>query len=550
MRVIAALQADLEVTPIGTKSRLAHELGGIPVLRRTVDRLGAVPSIERVFVLVSSGQVERCRRILQGMKVEVVAHQAGPSPWSALVRSARKWSLDGWRGGIGGATGFDEFCDCRVLEGLLRHAPADAVMVVPPGAAVLDPGLTERLIAHRRTAEEDTRLAFTPTPPGIAGILLDASLIRELAASNLPVGWLFSYQPSLPRKDLIFQPCCMEAPPVLRFAAGRLIADTDRAMRRLVDLLAAHADPDAETIGSWLHEREVGMVDDLPHEVEIELTTDDPFPNAVLHPRGTHVPGRGPLDSKLFGKIADDLARLDDSLVVLGGFGDPLKHPHFTALLRTIRPAESVGTYGVCIRTRGVNLTDAAIQAVIEARIDVLNVILDAWSPRLFSELACPSALDSTSLEHVLSRIERVTALREKRGSVVPIVIPEFTKSRLNLHEMDEFYDGWVRKIGAASIVGASHRAGQLPDHTPLNMAPSPREACRRLRSRCLVLADGSVVACDQDFQGLNPSGNLRTQSLRDLWTGSKASALREAHSHARWNEHRPCAACNEWHRP
>ena len=38
MKVIATLQADLEETPLGTKSRLADELGGVPVLLRTVQR--------------------------------------------------------------------------------------------------------------------------------------------------------------------------------------------------------------------------------------------------------------------------------------------------------------------------------------------------------------------------------------------------------------------------------------------------------------------------------------------------------------------------------
>ena len=39
MKVIAALQVDLETTPIGTRSRLADDIGGTPILRRTVERI-------------------------------------------------------------------------------------------------------------------------------------------------------------------------------------------------------------------------------------------------------------------------------------------------------------------------------------------------------------------------------------------------------------------------------------------------------------------------------------------------------------------------------
>ena len=39
MKVAAVIQADLIETPLGTRSRLADELAGAPVLRRTVERI-------------------------------------------------------------------------------------------------------------------------------------------------------------------------------------------------------------------------------------------------------------------------------------------------------------------------------------------------------------------------------------------------------------------------------------------------------------------------------------------------------------------------------
>lgn len=550
MRIIAALQVDLEVTPLGTRSRLADELRGVPILRRTVERLALVPSLEAVFVLAPTPQRDRCRRILEGTRAEIVDHDAGPSPWSSLVRSARKWSMDSWRGGIGGATSFDEYCDCRLLKGLLDRVPADAVLVVPAAAAVLDPDLTEKMIQHRRTAEEEVRLVFTPVPPGLAGILLDADLIRELAGSNLPVGWLFGYQPNAPRKDLIFQACCMEAPPSLRFVSGRLIADTERSMRRLSLLLAACPNLAADEIGAWLHNEESNPTNLVPRDVEIELTTDDPFPRAVLHPRGDSVPRRGPIDLEVVRRVGTELSASDDSLVVLGGFGDPLRHPNFRDVLGALRPDSAPGIFGLCIRTRAVDLSDDCIEAILDARVDVFNVILDAWSPDLFAKLAAQTSPDSASLEQVLARIDRLTKQREQRGVATPLVVPEFTKSRLNVHEMDDFFDGWLRRLGAAGIVGHSHRAGQFPDLSLLNMAPSPREACRRIQSRCLVLADGKVIACDQDFRGVHPLGDLHSRSLAEIWTAPNLTNLRTAHRSLDLAAFPLCTACNEWHRP
>ena len=115
---------------------------------------------------------------------------------------------------------------------------------------------------------------------------------------------------------------------------------------------------------------------------------------------------------------------------------------------------------------------------------------------------------------------------------------------------MDEFYDGWIRRNGAATISGYSHFAGQCEDRSVINMAPPTRHGCRRIQTRCMVLADGRVVSCDQDLRGVRTVGSLHEQSLEEIWTGPAFERIREAHRNGRFDCDALCAACNEWHRP
>ena len=87
MRVIAALQADLEETMLGTRSRLADELAGETVLRRTVSRISRARRIDAVFVLCPKGQIDRCRKFLEGTDSRVIPFDAPPAPWAKLVRA-------------------------------------------------------------------------------------------------------------------------------------------------------------------------------------------------------------------------------------------------------------------------------------------------------------------------------------------------------------------------------------------------------------------------------------------------------------------------------
>lgn len=555
MKIIAVLQADLDSTSLGTRSRLAENFGGTSILRQTVQRAAAVPGLDAVVILSPREQFDRCAAMLEGCRVELHRHDALPSPWAGLVRSARKWSLDAWRGGLGGTTVFDEYTDPRLLAGVLDVVPADLVLSIPSAAPLFDPHLAARMIDHRRAVGDDARLIFTTAPPGVAGLLFDAALVRELAQSGAPVGWLFSYQPDAPRKDLVFLDACLEIPVELRGTWGRLLADTHRSVQRLTAVAAnlegerspQASDTVARAIGLALTRHHQTHLDPLPHEVEIELTTDDPYPDAVLRPRGPRTAARGPIDVSIIRRIARQLAEFDDSLVVLGGFGEPLRHPRFPEVLAALRES---GVYGLAVRTAAADLTDGHVEALLDHGVDVLNVLLDAWTPDLYGQLQSPRDPARASLEAVRRKMERVEERKRARGLPRPILVPEFTKSHLNVHEMEAFHDGWFRHLGASCITGCSDFGGALPDMSVINMAPPRREPCRRIRSRCLVLADGRVVMCDQDPLGLNPVGDLHKSSLHEIWTGVEFTNLRAAHREQRFDVNPLCARCRESHRP
>ncbi len=563
-RVIAVLEADLEMTPLGTRSRLAARLGGETVLRRTIARVTRMTRTGKTVVLAPSAQAMRVEELLHGTGATVRGHDCGPAPWRMLIQSARKWSLDGWRGGIGGATVFDEYTDGRLLAGVLDSEPADAVLSIPPAAPSFDPQIADDMIRHLETDEQDSRLIFAQAPPGITGILLTAGLIRELAEKFIPVGRLFSYKPDAPRKDLIFESCCYPTSVELRHASGRLIVDTRRAFETAEELTAVKEDWDSNSLGARLIRRDSEKVAPFPREVEIELTTEDSYPASLLHPRGERVKKRGPIDPSIVRRVASELAEYDDSLVVLGGFGDPLLHPDLKSVLAALgSKPDRRGFYGIALRTTAAALKEPAMRLLIDYQVDVLEVMLDAWTPSLYATLHSPSNPSRADLTAVLKALDELERLRLESSSVCPLVVPSFTKSRENVNELDEFYDGWMRKLGAVAIHGYSNRAGQLEDRSVINMAPATRTACRRLNTRCVVLADGRVTVCDQDFQGRItlpqvsdpevPLGKLKDKPasvLSEIWNGTSFQSLRSAHHSERYDVTPLCAACQEWHRP
>ncbi|MCP4594305.1 MAG: radical SAM protein [bacterium] len=553
MKVIAALDADLDTTPLGTVSRLAEPLGDETVLRMTVRRLARAQRLQSIYVLVPPDQSARVTTLLEGTPAQVRQHETGSPPHTRLVSVARKWSLDGWRGGIGGAAAMDEYTHTRLLAGLAQQEQAGAVLCVPPAAALIDPELADAMIEYFCTAAEDMRMTFTLAPPGLSGTVFQTGLLQEMAEKNIPPGWTMSYKPDAPATDLTMRKCCFQAPEALRHSSGRMIADTGASLERIQRCLAEHAEPSAETVGRWLIAQARTYVPRLPREVEIELTTEDQLGATVLRPRGRRVGRRGPLDEEVVRRLGRELATYDDARVVLGGFGEPLLHPGLDRCLAGLRDA---GVYGIALRTNGLALDDDNIETLIRHRVDVVSVSVDTANRDTYAAL---NGVDAQ--ETVIGNLDRLVAAREGRPEahpprapeVCPLVVAEMVKCRETLPEMEAFFDGWVRKLGWAVLTGYNDYGGRLEDRAVIDMTPPQRTACRRIQTRCLVTANADVLVCDQDFSVESTdgmAGSLLDATLEELWHGAAFRRVREAHAQGIPGTTHLCDRCCEWHRP
>ncbi len=548
VKTIAIIEADFDRSPLGTASRLADDLNGTAVLRRTLGRVARCRRVDSVHLVVSGAQRDRAAAFVNGDSVRIETHEAGTPPWQELIRVARKWSLDGWRGGIAGACWFDEQTHAGVLAALGRRENAEAVLVVPAAAALVDPVLLDAMIEHHEPIADDMRMTFTPAPPGLAGWIARPDLLEELASGGVPPGALLAYKPEHPSGGYLNRPYCYQTPNTVAYTAVRLIADTHRAVATMRGLLdAVPDDATAEDVCRALAEQPM-TCGELPREVEVELTTEDQLSETTLRPRGSVVPRRGPIDVAVVRRIVDELRRFDDSLLVLGGFGEPLLHPAFGEILDACRPRggdDAAGVFGLAVRTNGLALDDEAIRMLAEHRVDIVTVTLDAHSRETYEAVHAHDGF-----EHVNARIDALGRYRRERGLVRPFVVPEMVKARENFGEMEAFYDHWLRVAGSAVIGGHTHCAGQLPDRAVMTMAPPRRVSCRRLNTRCMVLADGSVAACDQDFAGKQVVGNVNDASLSAIWAGSAYGELRDAHAAGTLDDLPLCPRCDEWHRP
>ena len=195
MTLFAAISADFNASPIGTRSRLHEPVAGTPVLRRTVERALQINALDGVAVLVSPGDAPAARSLLDGLNVRIETHQAPPAGYRELVRAGRVWGLDGWRGGLGSLCVFDEDFNTALLHGLAHQVQAHALLCIPAASPLLDADLLSEMVAHYHQHVESARMTIVQAPPGLAGFIIARDILDQLLSVAMPPGALLIYQP-------------------------------------------------------------------------------------------------------------------------------------------------------------------------------------------------------------------------------------------------------------------------------------------------------------------------------------------------------------------
>lgn len=500
---------------------------GRPVLAWTLNRLAQSRRLAGAVVICWSDQLDAVAPIANEAGACVLAKTPRtPIPQLDQVSAALRWS-DGWRGGLLGACHFDGgFYAPFVVEAMVQLS-AEAVLLIDPSSGLVDAQLIDRIIEHA-DAHPANEFFFTQVAPGLAGPLLRRPLVERLSQARAHPGRLLAYSPDAPGRDPITGDMCVPVPAPVARTLHRFTLDSQRQIRRIE---AASADLNGHLIKSDAL-RLLAILDAYPspdpwpRDLTLELNT-----NRATRPifaPATHLKlGRAALGLDQLAATLDQLGEVDDLRLTLGGAGDPLLHPQFGEILRTIKAA-NVPAVHIETDLVGGTLDDLS-------GIDMLSVHLPAAFPATYA-----SIMGVDAMARVLENLKRLLSKRR----ALPLVIPTFTKCRQNLAEMEAWYDHWLRVLGTGVILGPSDYAAQIPDHACADMSPARRKPCARLQSRMTILSDATVASCEQDVRAIQAQGHATHDGLLPIWQ-QRFPVLRQQHL-----SQPLCAACREWHRP
>lgn len=392
--------------------------------------------------------------------------------------------------------------------------------------------------------------------PGAEWAILDRDLILGLYRSHPEVmtsrGALFW---AIKKPLYPFKVGAYHCPRIRPSISANLRLNSLRALNCYRSVAPANFDSPDFSYGDFINNSgwEKAYTDYAPVQINIEPSS---FcnascigcPNSVLKRKKCNLPVE--LVEKIVNEIDDK-----DQRIVFSGIGEPLLNRELSEMLKL--------TSGFCT-TLQTSLQVMPDDIFPYEAVDHIRISIDSDVKSGFERLR-----KGCSWQNIEDFIEKASKLKETYDSKFPEIGLDYLRRGASEADILPFMKKWKKlckpvfkgdffrwpydekpdKISWYQISGQSDYCGSSKNTSTVSFEPFKRRPCKNAFS-LTILSDGTVTGCPYDAEGsLFILGNLKENSLMEIWNSSSAKAWRESHLLIKLNKDCYCKNCQDWYK-
>jgi radical SAM protein with 4Fe4S-binding SPASM domain len=244
---------------------------------------------------------------------------------------------------------------------------------------------------------------------------------------------------------------------------------------------------------------------------------------------------------KVFNKAIDDLSEFPEKIKLLRicGNGDPLMNKDLPVMLQ--HAYEQKVAQRIELLTNGALLTPDFIRDLPQF-IDRIVCSIEGLCSEDYQRV-CSTKID---FQNLLGKLDALYASRGK--CVIHIKIHhEAVSSAEKEKEFLKIFGGRCDEIFIEKLVPMWPQLNTQYSSNEFrwgNVIVTSRQICAQIFKGVQVQADGEVVPCCVDWKRVNQLGNINTESLIEIWNGSKLRNLQLEHLSGNKKNLEPCKDC------
>lgn len=250
------------------------------------------------------------------------------------------------------------------------------------------------------------------------------------------------------------------------------------------------------------------------------------------------------LDEDTLNKIFKDFEKNNLNSLMLS-ISEPLLYKKID---RVLKMSEEAGIMDLFLFTNGTLLHEKNAKMILESSVTRLFVSLDALTKNTYDKVRIPVSkkIDDGRLKRVEENIKNFVSLRNSLNKKLPLVRVSYVKQKYNEHEVEEFIKKWENIVDSVEVqnevsINAYDQAKKLT-HEEMFLKDKPNSKkynCRQPWGSFGIYSDGSATPCCNTFGRTMPVGNIKTDSISNIWKSSKMKQIRD-----NFESNEPCKGC------
>jgi len=248
----------------------------------------------------------------------------------------------------------------------------------------------------------------------------------------------------------------------------------------------------------------------------------------------------------VFQKITDDLAEFDKPIKVLRMYkdGEPFLNKRLADMIAYAKKAKHIEY--IDTTTNGTFLSPDRVGPVLEAGIDKINISVDG--------MTVDDYVRFTGFKFDFKKfVENVKWLYDNRGTCEVVV--KIPGELITDAQRQEFFDTFGDHCDRIFVENFAPCWPQfdIEEHTGIKISKGiyqqdvgDTDTCPYIFYGYSVNADGLVSSCFLDWGRKLIIGDVREQSMKEIWTSEKMNALRLQHLEGRRRQNGVCGNCGQ----
>ncbi len=246
------------------------------------------------------------------------------------------------------------------------------------------------------------------------------------------------------------------------------------------------------------------------------------------------------MDPAIHTKLVEETKRFKDQLWVFryAADGESLLHPNF---LDFVEEAKDAGIGPIDLTTNAMSLTEEKMRRLLEAPIDVIDISTDAYTKETYEKIRIRGKFDV-----VTRNTKRLLEMRDELGSPTKIMV-SIIKQKEALEEIEAFQSYWGQHVDEVLVRGLNNDLGIVNVTEVYFDEELTRWPCPQFWKRVTINHDGDVRFCVEDWHNNGIVGNIRTQSIQEIWQSPEYEQFRQLHHTGCWGQMNMCKPCLDW---